>query len=105
MSSLLTTFGQNLNRIRQEKGLKPNDLSDLLGISEIDLQNIENGSTDVEAEFVCRAADILNVKLDRLLGSEASRNQLLDQIENKLDTCSEQDLIRVFEYLTNILKV
>jgi transcriptional regulator with XRE-family HTH domain len=79
---MLHTLGQNLVRIRLEKGLNTNDLSVRLGISETELTGIENGTIDVETGFIYKAADVLQVGLDDLLGSDSSRNKLLDQIKN-----------------------
>ena len=104
MSHMMKTFGQNLTRIRVEKGLTKKDLSVRLDISESELNEIENGTLDVETEFVSKVMETLGVGLDELFCSETSRNHLLDQIKNKLDTCSEKDLILVFEYITSILK-
>jgi transcriptional regulator with XRE-family HTH domain len=105
MSNTLQTLGQNLVRIRNEKGLSGKEFSDLLGISEAELTEIENGTMDVETGFIYKAADILQVGLDDLLGSDTSKNRTLEQIKNKLDTCSEKNLILIFEYMTNILKI
>ena len=105
MSHMMKTFGQNLTRIRVEKGLTKNDLSVRLDISESELNEIENGTLDVETEFVSKVMETLGVGLDELFYSETNRNHLLDQIKNKLDTCSEKDLILVFEYISDILKI
>jgi transcriptional regulator with XRE-family HTH domain len=100
----MKALGQNLIRIRVEQGLSKNDLSVLLGISASELEAIENGSADVDTEFVYKIADILQVGLDDLFCSDKTRNQLLNQIKNTLDTCSEKELVLVFEYITGILK-
>ena len=103
MSHMMKTLGQNVARIRIEKGLNKGDLSVRLGISESELINIENGTADVETEFVDTVMETLEVGLDDLFCSDTSRNHLLKQIENKLDTCSEKDLILVFECITGVV--
>jgi transcriptional regulator with XRE-family HTH domain len=102
---MLQTLGQNMVRIRNEKGLNTNDLSVRLGISETELTEIENGTIDVETGFIYKVAEILQVNIDDLLGSDSTRNKLLEQVKNKLDTCSEKDIVLIFEYMTNILKI
>lgn len=104
MSNVMKTLGQNLTRIRVEKGLTRKDLSGLLGISTYELEGIENGLTDVETGFIYRAAAVLEIGIENLICSDQTRNQLLDKIKNSLDTCSEKELVLVFEYLSSILK-
>jgi len=103
MSNMMKTLGQNLTRIRVEKGLSLNDLAVRLGISESELAGIENGTADVDTGFIYTAASALGVGIENLLCSDQTRNQLLEQIKNKLDTCSEKELVLVFEYLSSIL--
>lgn len=104
MSNVMKTLGQNLTRIRVEKGLTRKELSGLLGMSELILAGIEEGGVDVETGFIYRAAAVLEVGIENLICSDQTRNQLLDQIKNRLDTCSEKELVLVFEYLSSILK-
>ena len=104
MANMMKTLGQNLSRIRVEKGLDENALATLLGISETELAGIENGTADVETGFIYKAASALGVGIENLLCSDQTRNQLLEQIKSRLDKCSEKDLVLVFEYLSSILK-
>lgn len=103
MSNVLEILGQNLVRLRNEKGLDRKQLSALLGLSEIELEGIEAGTTDVDTDFLNKAATILQVEPEDFFSSESSRNQLLDLIKNKLDTCSEKDLAYIFDYISGIL--
>ena len=103
MSNMMKTLGQNLTRIRVEKGLSQNDLAARLCIPNHELEEVENGAIDVDTEFVYLVAEVLQVGLDDLFSSDQTKNQLLDKIKNKLDTCSEKDLVLVFEYITGIL--
>ncbi len=104
MSNMMKTLGQNLVRVRNEKGLTRKELSGLLGMSELILKGIEEGGVDVETGFIYRAAEVLGVGIEDLICSERTKNKLLDQIKNRLDTCSEKDLVLVFEYVASILK-
>ena len=88
MPNMMKTLGQNLTRIRVEKGLTRNDLATLLGISESELTEIEEGTTDVETGFIYKAASALGAGIEEIICSETTRNQLLEQIK-----CSSLDLI------------
>lgn len=104
MTELLKSIGTNLNRVRLEKGLNRQELSAQLGISERDLEEIENGTKDFDANLVPTLIKVLNIDLSDLLASESNRDKLLLLIKTKLDTCSELHLISIFEYIDLILK-
>lgn len=104
MTDLLKSIGTNLNRVRLEKGLSRQNLSAQLGISERDLEEIEEGTKDFDVNFLPVLIKILDVDLNDLVSSESNRDKLLHLIKSKLDTCSELQLISIFEFIDLILK-
>jgi ribosome-binding protein aMBF1 (putative translation factor) len=104
MTDLLKSIGTNLNRVRLEKGLSRQNLSAQLGISERDLEEIEEGTKDFDVNLCPGLIKILNIDLNDLVSSESNRNKLLHLIKSKLDTLSEQKLLCIFEYIDLILK-
>ena len=104
MVHMLKIIGQNLTRIRLEKHLTRQDFSALLGVPERELKNIENGISDLDANFIYKASAMLQVSLNDLVGTAVSRDKLLDHVLFNLKTCSESDLILVLEYIENIVK-
>lgn len=104
MSDIMKTIGRNLVRIRKEKGLTRTEVCSLVGIAEIALEKIEGGTADVDTEFVYKVIEVFGVELGDVICSAATRNKVLEQINRKLDSCSEKDLIIIFEYINTILK-
>ena len=104
MTDLLKSIGTNLNRVRLEKGLSRQNLSAQLGISERDLEEIEEGTKDFDVNLLPVLVKILNVDVSDLVSSESNKDKLLHLIKSKLDTLSEQKLVYIFEYIDLILK-
>ncbi len=62
-----TGFGENLKRIREEKGLTQKELAKLSGVSERMIQRYENGFTNPRLEAGKRIAQALNVSVHDLM--------------------------------------
>jgi transcriptional regulator with XRE-family HTH domain len=58
--------GENLRRLRTEKGLSQFDLADSLDVSVIQLQKYEMGRNRISAARLYRSAQALGVALDDL---------------------------------------
>ena len=104
MSDMMRILGKNLVRIRNEKGMGGKELSVLMGISERELEGIEEGNCDVDVEFTYRVAAILKVGIEDLFWQDGRRKRIQDRIVSNLDMCSESDLILIDEYIGLILK-
>lgn len=103
MSDMMKTLGENVIRVRNEKGMSGNDLAARLGIAMSELDAIEKGTTDADMGLVYRMVEALGVGLEDIICSERTKNELVERIKNKLNTCSEKDLVLVFEYISSIL--
>lgn len=101
---MMKTLGRNLTRIRNKKGLTRKEFSALIGMPEMELEGIEEGITDVDTGLIYEIVATLGVKLEEIFGSDETRNQVLERIKNKLEFCSEKELILIFEFITNIVK-
>ena len=104
MADSVKTLGKNLNRLRLEKGMDKQTLSARLGISEKDLEEIESGTQDGGASLIFKIIEILHVKPEDLLASDSSRNQLLQQIKSRLDTCPDHNLMSISKYMDMALR-
>ena len=87
MTDLLKSIGTNLNRARLEKGLSRQNLSAQLGISEGDLEGIEEGTKDFDVNFLPVLIKILDVDLNDLVSSESNRDKLLHLLKSKCVVC------------------
>ena len=68
--NILKIFGENLRRIRTEKGLSQRDLSSLCNIDNADISRMENGLVNVSLTTVAQLADALEVPFLKLLKPE-----------------------------------
>ena len=64
------TFGEKLQRLRQQKGLSQDALSEMLGVTRQAVSKWERDETMPEVEKVLRISEIFGVSLDRLLKDE-----------------------------------
>lgn len=60
-------LGQNLTRIRKEKGISQDKLSRLLHIDRSFISNIENGKTNPTLATIAKLAKAVNVSVNELL--------------------------------------
>jgi transcriptional regulator with XRE-family HTH domain len=65
--SILKVFGQNVRRIRLEKGLSQRKLSALCEIDNADISRMENGEINVTLNTVVQLAEALEVPYMKLL--------------------------------------
>ena len=66
----MTIFSKRLKRLRQNEGLKQQELAEILGIKRNTYSDWENGKTEPSFENLINLADLLEVSLDCLLGRE-----------------------------------
>jgi len=104
MTDLTKTIGANLNRIRRKKELSRRDLSTQLGIPERDLEGIEKGTKNFDANIVSTITEILGIEPSDLLVSESNKDKLIHLIKSRLDSCSEYNLISILKYIDMILE-
>lgn len=66
----MSIFGDNIKRLRKNKGLKQQELAEILGISQKSYSHWENGKTEPSFENLVKLADLLEVSLDWLFGRD-----------------------------------
>ncbi len=60
--------GDRLKRLREDRRLTQDELSDLLGIGHAQMNRYENGKTEPGPEAIIKFANVLEVTTDYLLG-------------------------------------
>lgn len=60
-------LGNNLRRIRTEKGISQGDIAKSLGVSRGFVSNVENGKTNPTLSTITRLANAVGVSTDELL--------------------------------------
>lgn len=66
----MSIFGDNIKRLRKNKGLKQQELEEILGIKRNSYSDWENGKTEPRFENLVKLADLLDVSLDWLFGRD-----------------------------------
>ena len=66
----MSIFGDNIKRLRKNKGLKQQEIAELLGVKRNTYSDWENGKTDPSFENLVKLADLFDVSLDWLFGRE-----------------------------------
>ena len=66
MKSESEKLGQNLKRIRTEKGISQNKIARTLGIDRAFISNIENGKTNPTLDTIARIAKAIGVSISEL---------------------------------------
>lgn len=64
----MSIFGDNIKRLRKNKGLKQQEIAELLGVKRNTYSDWENGKTEPKLENVVKIAQIFNTTTDELLG-------------------------------------
>ena len=67
MKSEAEKLGNNLKRIRTEKGITQGDIAKSLGVSRGFVSNLENGKTNPTLATITRLANAVGVTTDELL--------------------------------------
>ena len=67
MDEIFKRLGQNLKRIREEKGMTQGDICRALDIDRGFISSIENGKRNPTVSTLKKIADVLGVSVDELL--------------------------------------
>lgn len=67
MTDISAKFGQNVKRIRLEKGLSQGRLADILGVHPTDISGIERGLRNMNLKNIERLAQALEVSVVDLI--------------------------------------
>ena len=95
-------IGNNLRKIRIERGLKQENMADLLGLSQSGYNKIERNLHDVNQEKLEFFAEKLAVKLEDLL--ELDTNYMQENHNNTIENNAQnQNIYKCNQELTNEL--
>lgn len=61
---------ENIRKIRTVKGFSQQNIADELGLSQRHYGRIEKGEVDITYTVICKIAEILNVKIQHLIGMD-----------------------------------
>lgn len=79
-------LGENIKRLRKDKGLTQKELAKLSGVSVPTLQRYENENKGLNFEKIKKIADALEVTTSQLLGTDyASQSDAVDKFISDID--------------------
>lgn len=91
------SIGQRITRLRKERGITQEELSDYLGVSQPVVSDYERGELRVHGELIVKLAKFLKVSADELLGLNsmkevgAPKNRRLLRRLQQLDRLPKRD--------------
>jgi len=85
-------IGQNIRKIRKIHGFSQEELAEKVDISTTHMSHIETGNTKLSLPVLVELANILNVKVDELLGREVdtSVEMLCGEIATVMERCTPE---------------
>ena len=66
----MSIFGDNIKRLRKNKGLTQQEIADLVHVNRVTYTNWEKGKREPSFENLVKLADLFDVSLDCLFGRE-----------------------------------
>lgn len=63
-------IGENLKKLRKQRGLSQQDVADKLNVSRQAYCRYENGQRELSLDFLCALADFYEETTDSILGRE-----------------------------------
>ena len=73
----MSIFGDNIKRLRKKKGLKQQELAEILGIKRNTYSDWENGKTEPKLGNVVKLAHVFGTTTDELLGQTVYSKAIL----------------------------
>lgn len=73
----MSVFGDNIKRLRKNKGLKQQELAEILGIKRNTYSDWENGKTEPKLGNVVKLAHVFGTTTDELLGQTVYSKAIL----------------------------
>ncbi len=98
-------FGENIKKLRKEKGLTQETLADFLGVSFQTISKWERGETYPDITTLPVIASFFNVTIDDLLGvDKAQKEQKINEYLELYDTMKLKDLSLTYEKYREAVK-
>ncbi len=102
--NLKKELGEKIKRVRKQRGLTQEQLSEMVDISPRNLSNIELGVSFVKAETLERIIDALNISTEELFANNhiKTNHELIREIDSFINKA--KDDTRTLEKIYKILK-
>ncbi len=99
-------FGKRIKELRKKKNLTQESLAELLGVFQKQIGNIETGATFTTMNNLEKLAEIFEVNIQDLFNFNYldSREKILKDIHNVLETVSDDKLRLIYRLIIDITK-
>ncbi len=95
-------FAQNLKHLREQMGMRQNELAEILGVSQPTVGNWEAGRREPELIMLARIAECFNVTLDELVLGQVCENMPFCLSTPKHSIISEDEKTAMKKVLENL---
>ena len=97
-------LGENIAKLRKQRGLTQEQLAHLLNVSETAVSKWENGNNRPDIQLLPDMADVFQVSIDSLLGYEKSYRNLDKSIKQIEDMLFQEQYDTAMERLKELIK-
>lgn len=98
------SFGTNLKKIREEKGLTQEQLAKLVNTSRSNITNYETGKNNASVEMLQKLSNVLNVSIDKLTDTEIDESKVLGGLSAKYEKLSQEQKDYIKKTIEMLLK-
>lgn len=97
-------FGKRIKELRKARNLTQEQLSELLGVFQKQIGNIETGTTFTTMHNIEKLAKALNVEIEDLFtfSHHKDRNDLINEINNYINNVSYEKLRVIYKVVKDI---
>lgn len=99
-------FGKRLKELRKQSNLTQEELSEMLGVFQKQIGNIETGTTFTTMANIVKLADIFGVEVKDLFefNHQKSRKDIIEEINKLINNLSDDKLRTVFRVVKDVAK-
>ena len=97
------SLGENIKKLRKNKGLSQKQLAEILNLSEITIRRYEKCSNIPTIKTLDKIAIALDVPLNELLGTNATTNDIEKKIGTSLNEGDKKKVVNNFTEVVEIL--
>lgn len=99
-------FGKRLKELRKQSNLTQEELSEMLGVFQKQIGNIETGTTFTTMANIVKLADIFGVEVKDLFefNHQKSRKEIIEEINKLINNLSDDKLRTVFRVVKDVAK-
>lgn len=97
------SLGENIKKLRKNKGLTQDKLSEITKISIASIQRYESGKRQPNIQTLNKIAIVLDVPLNELLSTNATTNDIEKKIGTSLNEGDKKKVVNNFNELVEIL--